>query len=144
MNTATTNSKTIVHVEDDAVTLAAYGLCLQREGFEVQPAKDGLEAIKMLFSSIPDLVVLDLMLPKVNGVEVLNFIRNDQHHKALPVITLSTNSIIDAKDDNVLAGANRRLFKETCTPSILLKNIQELLANPPIKIHADLPTRPPV
>src|SRR5258708_2314126 len=115
MNATTTHSKTIVHVEDDAVTSAAYDRCLRREGFEVQPAKDGLEALKILFSSMPDLVVLDLMLPKVNGVELLKFIRNEQRLKALPVITLSTNSIIDAKDEIVLEGADRRLFKEICT-----------------------------
>jgi two-component system cell cycle response regulator DivK len=131
MAKAITSSKTIVHVEDDAVTLAAYGLSLQREGFEVHPAKDGLEAMKILFSSIPDLVVLDLMLPKVNGVELLKFIRNEERLKMLPVITLSTNSIIEGKDDNVLEGANRRLIKEKCTPSILLQNIQELFANQP-------------
>jgi CheY-like chemotaxis protein len=71
------------------------------------------------------------MLPRINGVEVLKFIRTEERLKTLPVITLSANSIINAKDDSVMEGANRRLYKDICTPAILLKNIQELFANQP-------------
>lgn len=123
-----TRPRTILFVEDDEVVLTAYRNRLQREGFRVEAAKDGLEAMKTLLTSAPDLVVLDLMLPKFNGEEVLKFIRADRSLKALPVIIFSTNSIIDAEQEPVLEGARRRLIKSTCTASMLVAAIRDALA----------------
>ena len=63
--------KKILFVEDDPVVLTLYRNRLQREGFEVLFAEDGEVALDVLSRVRPDLVVLDLMLPKVNGAEVL-------------------------------------------------------------------------
>jgi two-component system chemotaxis response regulator CheY len=120
--------KTILFVEDDAVVLAAYRIRLQREGFYVQAALDGLEAMKFLHASVPDLVVLDLMLPKFNGEEVLKFIRSDVRLKKLPVIIFSTNSIIDAEQEHLLEGVSRRLIKNNCTASMLLETVRDVLS----------------
>jgi CheY-like chemotaxis protein len=120
--------KTILFVEDDSVVLAAYRIRLQREGFCVQPAQDGLEAMKFLHASVPDLVVLDLMLPKFNGEEVLKFIRSEMRLKAVPVIIFSTNSIIDAEQEYMLEGVSKRLIKNNCTASMLLEAIRDVLA----------------
>jgi CheY-like chemotaxis protein len=130
MNVETAKTKTIVFVEDNPVVLMAYRNRLQREGFHVEPAVDGVEAMKILTQFVPDLVVLDLMLPKINGVEILRFISADSRYQTVPVIVLSTNSIIDTADDPVLERANKRLLKGSCTPAIILQAIQELLAGP--------------
>lgn len=130
MNAEIAKPKTIVFVEDNPVVLMAYRNRLQREGFNVEPAVDGLEAMKILTQSVPDLVVLDLMLPKISGVEVLKFICADPRYQTIPVIVLSTNSIIDTADDSVLERANKRLLKSSCTPAIILQVVQELLAIP--------------
>jgi CheY-like chemotaxis protein len=121
--------KTILFVEDDEVVLMAYRNRLQREGFRVESARDGLEAMKILLMSAPDLVILDLMLPKFNGEEVLKFIRAERRLKSLPVIIFSTNSIIDAEHEPVLEGASRRLIKSTCTASMLVSAIREAMAD---------------
>src|SRR5208282_5712685 len=71
MNVETAKNKTIIFVEDNPVVLMAYRNRLQREGFHVESAQDGLEALKILSQFVPDLVVLDLLLPKLSGVEVL-------------------------------------------------------------------------
>ena len=60
-------ARTILYVEDDPVVQMAYRHRLEREGFSVESAKDGLEAMKSLLRLEPDLVVLDLMLPKFDG-----------------------------------------------------------------------------
>jgi len=130
MNVETAKSKTIVFVEDNPVVLMAYRNRLQREGFHVEPAQDGLEALKILTRFVPDLVVLDLVLPKLSGVEVLKFICTDPRYNTVPVITLSTNSIIDTEEEYVLERANKRLIKSSCTPAIMLQAIRELLADP--------------
>lgn len=130
MNAEIAKTRTIVFVEDNPVVLMAYRNRLEREGLHVEPALDGLEAMKVLAQFVPDLVVLDLMLPKISGVEVLKFICADPRYQTIPVIVLSTNSIIDTADDRVLERANRRLLKGSCTPTIILQAIQELLAGP--------------
>ena len=118
------NTKTVLYVEDDPVVQMAYRYCLEREGFSVESAKDGLEAMKSLLRLVPDLVVLDLMLPKFDGGEVLKFMQANPRLKTIPVIILSTNSIVDADEEYVLEGANRRFIKDHCTFPMLLEAIQ--------------------
>ena len=129
MNAETAKTKSIVFVEDNPVVLMAYKNRLQREGYHVEPAQDGVEAMKILTQFVPDVLVLDLMLPRLNGVELLRFICADPRYKTVPVIVLSTNSIMDTSDDHVLERANKRLLKGSCTPAIMLQVIQELFAD---------------
>ncbi len=68
------------------------------------------------------------MLPRLNGVELLRFICTDPRYKTVPVIVLSTNSIMDTSDDHVLERANKRLLKSSCTPAIMLQVILELFS----------------
>ncbi|MGH7993652.1 MAG: response regulator [Limisphaerales bacterium] len=125
----TAKARTVVYVEDNPVVLMAYRNRLEREGFQVEPVADGLEAMKLLAQQAPDVVILDLMLPKFNGVEVLKFIRSNPHLNTVSVIILSTNSIIDAADEYVLERANKRLLKGSCTPAIMVQAIHELLGD---------------
>jgi CheY-like chemotaxis protein len=129
-------ARTILYVEDDPVVLTAYRRRLEREGFSVEPAKDGLEAMRILLQLVPDLVLLDLMLPKFDGAEVLKFMRANPRLKTIPVIILSTNSIIDADEEHVLEGAHRRFIKDHCTFPMMLQAIQQLLGETPAKDHA--------
>jgi DNA-binding response OmpR family regulator len=118
---------TIAYVEDDPVVRAAYQNRLVKHGFHVEIAPDGLLAMKLFATLTPDLVILDLMLPKFNGVEVFKFIRSKSHLRTVPVIILSTNSIIDAEEEHILEQASKRLIKEHCTFSTILAAIEELL-----------------
>lgn len=120
--------KTILFVEDSEVELIAYRKVLERAGYCVQPAADGLEAMRLLHHIAPDLVLLDLMLPKFNGVEVLKFLRSNLRLRNVPIVIFSTNSIIEAQDEPVLEGADKRLLKCQCNPKILLETIHEVLA----------------
>ena len=121
--------KTILFVEDSEVELIAYSNALQKAGYCVHSAKDGLEAMRLLNSIAPDLVLLDLLLPRFNGVEVLKYIRSNANLKNLPVIIFSTNSIIDSEDEPLLEGAARRILKCKCNPAKLLEAIQEVVAD---------------
>jgi CheY-like chemotaxis protein len=131
MNAETAKTKTIVFVEDNPVVLAAYGNQLQREGFRVESAQDGLEAMKILSRLVPDLVILDLLLPKLSGVDVLKFIHSQPRLKTVPVFVLSTNSVVDAAEEPVLERANQRLLKNACTPAIIVEAVQKLFAVSP-------------
>lgn len=120
--------KTILFVEDSEVELLAYRTAMEREGYCVHWAKDGLEAMRMLHNIIPDLVLLDLVLPKFDGVDVLKFIQAQNALKTVPVVIFSTNSIIESEDEGLLEGATRRLLKAQCTPPMMLKTIKDIFA----------------
>jgi CheY-like chemotaxis protein len=123
-----TKVRTILYAEDDQVVLTVYKKRLEKAGFQVIAAHDGLEAIKNLSIFVPDLVLLDLMMPKFNGEEVLQFIRDNPRLTKVPVIVLSTNSIRDLAQEHLLEHANKRLIKSRCTSESLLEAIQYLLA----------------
>jgi chemosensory pili system protein ChpA (sensor histidine kinase/response regulator) len=133
-----TKVRTILYAEDDQIVLMVYKKRLEAAGFHVIPARDGLEAIKNLAIFVPDLVLLDLMMPKFNGEEVLEFIRNNPRLSKVPVIILSTNSIRDMAQEHVLEKADKRLIKSRCTAESLLEAIQYLLAG----IEADRAEQP--
>ncbi|MGD0208591.1 MAG: response regulator [Verrucomicrobiota bacterium] len=123
-------NRTILFVEDDAVVLTTYRNLLQREGFRIESAQDGLEALKALSQATPDLVVLDLMLPKFDGADVLKFIRADPRLKIVPIIIFSNAQISDFAEDAI----TRQLRKTDCTPSILVQTIQEMLIGSPASV----------
>ena len=83
---------TILFVENDAVALTMYQKRLQREGFHVETAEDGIAALKVLSEMTPDIVVLDLMLPKFSGRDVFDYMRADAQFKNVPVIIFSNAS----------------------------------------------------
>ena len=108
--------------------LTAYKNRLEQSGYVVQPAVDGLEALKWLHQSPPDLILLDLMLPKFSGEEVLKYINSSPALGLIPVIVLSTNSILTAANEPFVRQTDKQLLKHDCTYAKLLAAIEELLA----------------
>jgi DNA-binding response OmpR family regulator len=119
--------KTILHVEDDALIVHIYRGPLVRAGFQVETAEDGVIAAKMLFKSRPDLLVLDLMIPKLSGRDVIKYIRTTPVLQTLPIIILSSASIADQGVEASALGVERMLYKSQCTPAILISAIHDLL-----------------
>ncbi len=127
---------TILFVEDDPVLLKVYKRALTDQGFRVVTAEDGLLAIENLSKVRPDLVLLDLMLPKLHGFEVLKLIRADAEFKDVPVVVLS-NAFMEGLAARALdAGANKGMSKSQCTPSKLVEVISELLGAAPNRSNA--------
>ena len=126
--------KTILFVEDSEVERLAYQKALERAGYRVQIASDGLEGMRLLHKIVPDLVLLDLLLPKFDGVELLKFMRSDARLKTIPVVVFSTNSIIEAQDEPLLEGANQRLLKSQCNPARLLETVYDIFTEPDEKV----------
>jgi DNA-binding response OmpR family regulator len=120
----------ILIVEDDPCTRTIYRNKFQAEDFEVEAVADGQSAIEKLKASPPDLLILDLMLPEISGVDVLKFVRGEERTKELPVIVLSNayeRSMIESAQK---AGANLCLSKTNCNPRNLLHEVRTLLAAP--------------
>jgi len=146
----TSDMKTIFIVEDDAVVVHVYRAKFVREGFGVEVAEDGLVAVRMLAAVKPDVVVLDLMLPKLSGVDVLKFIRSSPALKDTPVIILSNAHMSSLAQQAATIGAERAFLKSSCTPSQLVEVINDILSGNTIESDPSkrlavptLPTRPP-
>ena len=120
--------KKILQVDDDAVVLEIYRQKFVQNGFEVETATDGLEAVRSLSASRPDLVVLDLMMPKLSGVDVLKFIRRRPAVEPIPVVIL-TNSFMGLRGQSVSGfGVERAISKTECTPARLLAIANDVIA----------------
>lgn len=106
-------------VEDDLdlVELLRFNLC--KAGFSVTVAGDGSEALKKVRSLLPDLVLLDLMLPEVDGFAVCEILRRDAATKSIPIIILTAMSSQLAKVAGLAAGANGFLTKPFSSKHLL-------------------------
>lgn len=117
----------ILLVEDDPPMVKMYSTKFRQEGFEVELAYDGEEALVKIGSHHPDLVLLDLMIPKIGGLEILATLRSQPATKSLPVIILSNLSqeqdIARAKE----LGALDYLIKANFTPGQVVEKIKAAL-----------------
>jgi CheY-like chemotaxis protein len=119
--------KKLLFVDDDPLVPKLYQQSLGRLGFDVQTAEDGLAAMRLLRASRPDVVVLDLLMPRFSGVDVLKFIRTDKDLKTLPVIVLSNAYMNDLGRDAASLGVQKAILKSRCTPSELKQAIDDVL-----------------
>ena len=117
----------ILMVDDDVTVLEIYRQRFLREGFAVETAADGLAATEALRASRPDLVVLDLLMPKLSGIEVLKFIRSESDFKSLPVAIFTNSFMSELADAATSQGIQRALVKSQCTPEILVQAVREIL-----------------
>ena len=119
----------VLIVEDFADSREMYVEFLSANGFEVSDAADGLEALHSIERSAPDVVVLDVALPKLYGLSLLRRLRADGRYAALPVLTLSASLGVDYERLAVAAGATEALEKP-CLPEELLAAVQKALKAP--------------
>lgn len=105
------NAGVILLVEDDTDILAFNKRLLTAEGFDVKTATDGNEASSLLASTLPDLVITDLMMPHKSGNELLQEIRRNELTAHIPVIILSARGSMDTKTETLASGAQAFLSK---------------------------------
>ena len=119
--------KTILFVEDDPIIIQVYRGPLKNSGFQVEVAEDGLVAMKLIPQMRPDLVLLDVMMPKVEGTYVLKYIRSRPELKATKVIILSNATNADVASEVLAQNPDRVFLKSQSTPKDLVKAVTELL-----------------
>lgn len=105
--------------------------CLRaRDGFEFTQAASGLEAIEKLSLKPFSLVVLDLNMPDIGGVEVVEFIRSQDRLSATPILIVTTRGDEGSRQNVLAAGANRFMTKPFA-PEQILREVDELLSGAP-------------
>ena len=101
----------ILIVEDEEILLTALSEELKQEGFEVVGAKDGVEGVAKTVSEKPDLVLLDLVMPRLDGIEALKQMKDNPEIKEIPVVILTNLSDYDKVSDALSLGAMDYLVK---------------------------------
>lgn len=122
--------KKILFVEDDAVVTRIYTRKLEEAGFGIVVAEDGLAAMRILSTYRPDLVVLDILLPKFNGLDVLKFMRGHAELNAVPVVVFS-NALLTELGEKVNAlGVQALVPKSSANPAVVLESIEKIFQPP--------------
>jgi CheY-like chemotaxis protein len=122
-----TNKKQIMVVDDEPSILMLIELSLKRAGFTVLKANDPFQALSLLDATTPDLFVLDLMMPGMDGLELCKRIRSRPQTADTPVIVFSAYSDPHNQDRTSAAGANAFVAKSE--QKELVNRVQALLAN---------------
>jgi CheY-like chemotaxis protein len=107
----------VLFVEDDPAVAQMYRLKLELDGYLVEIATDGEQAVARATSDPPDIVFLDIRLPKLDGLGVLEALRNDDRTRQLPVVILSNYSERELIDRGLKLGALEYLIKSQTTPA---------------------------
>lgn len=119
----------VLVVDDDPMKRQLLRLILERAGFGVAEAADGIEALLTLTKSIPDLMTLDVMMPQMDGITVCTRVRQNPETVALPIIIVSARVDSRSIQEGLAAGANRFL-SQPVMPDKLIKVVNELLPPP--------------
>lgn len=133
--------KRILLVEDDALVASIYRQKLMDADFDVQVAEDGVIAMKLLPEFKPDLVVLDLLIPRLTGLDVLKYIRQHPELKSIGVIVFSNAFLPKLWEQVGALGVDEMLLKSAVTPSQLIESISKTLRK--ISAVSQVPNRMP-
>jgi DNA-binding response OmpR family regulator len=119
-------AESVLIVDDDPVVRRMLQLSFESEGFDVLTAGDGLEGLEMMRSGKPDVVILDIMMPKLDGMKVMNEVNADDDLRGMPVILLSAKATSLDVDLGLKAGASDYVTKP-CDPIELVDRVRSLL-----------------
>lgn len=117
----------VLLVEDDLSVLEMYRLKLELDGYRVSTAADGEEGLRKAGELHPDIIFLDIRLPKMDGFEVLRRLRSQETTRQIPVIILSNYGEDDLVARGLRLGAHEYLIKARTTPTSLSEGIDDWL-----------------
>lgn len=120
--------KKIVIIEDDLFILKALEIKLASKDVEILVANDGEDGLRLVREAKPDLVLLDLILPKMHGFKVLEILKNDQTVKQIPVIILTNLGQREEEKQGRSLGALDYFVKANTSLETIIKRVEDVLA----------------
>jgi CheY-like chemotaxis protein len=129
--------KKVLIIEDDQIVASIYRNKLQAEGFLVEVAHSGETGLDLVRSFLPDVVILDLVLPKISGIELMKTVRADPRSKDLPLIVFSNTYLTNLVQEAWKAGATKCLSKASCSPKQVIEAVRSAL-----ELNGQTPPRP--
>jgi CheY-like chemotaxis protein len=121
--------KVILFIEDESALQRTFGDLLSQEGYQMISALDGEIGLRLAKEKKPDLILLDLILPKIHGFEVLKKLKEDPQTKEIPVIVLTNLEGIGDVDKALELGATTYLVKANYTLEEVVEKIKKALAS---------------
>ena len=122
------DERRLIMIVDDSVTVRKVtSRLLERQGYDVVTAKDGVDAIEQLDTVKPDLMLLDIEMPRMDGFEVTNLVRHHEIHRDLPIIMITSRTGEKHRERALSLGVNQYMGKPF-QEETLLENIESLLA----------------
>jgi DNA-binding response OmpR family regulator len=121
-------SGTILVVDDDAEIRQLLSMMLNFSGYEAQVAADGMEAWRQIQRQRPDLLILDVMMPELDGISLCRKLREENRTADLPIIMLSGKAHPEAVEEGLNAGADRYMTKPMAMDE-LTREMKTLLVN---------------
>jgi len=118
----------VLLVEDDETLLSAYGLALKERGYDVTLAGDGQVALRLIQESTPDLIILDLLMPGLSGIDFLKAY-NLPAHPGVKVIVFTNMVSPDTVEKARALGAVETLTKSSYTPDQIVAEVKSVLAS---------------
>jgi CheY-like chemotaxis protein len=118
----------ILIIEDDPLMSRMYQKIFTFEGYEVMVSMNGEEGIKKASEIIPTLILLDIMMPKMNGLEVLKILKSDEKTKKIPVVVLTNLSGQQDAEKALSLGAVKYMIKSEYEPKQVANMVKEILA----------------
>ena len=119
--------KKILIIEDDQIVANIYRAKFSTEGYEVETAGDGESGLELINSFRPHVIILDLMLPKVPGLDLLKKVRARNDLQQLPIIVLSNTYLSNMVQEAWKAGATKCLSKANCTPKQVIEVVRGVM-----------------
>jgi DNA-binding response OmpR family regulator len=123
------DKKKIIIAEDEPTLMGMYKLYFERAGFEVIGVENGGDCIDSAKKDNPDLVLLDIMMPKVNGWEVLKNLKNDPKAKQIPILVFSNFAQPQEIQRGLDLGADEYVVKSDLTPKEVLDKVNQMILN---------------
>lgn len=119
----------ILLVDDEPILVSMYKVKLQNAGYDVVTASDGEKGLQTALREQPDLILLDIKMPKMDGIEVLRKLRENEWGKTVPIIMLTN---VDDPDEKISQGISLDhpvyyLVKSNTLPDKLLKKVDEII-----------------
>lgn len=119
--------KKVLIVEDEMMLREAYAQILTMKGYKVSTASDGVEGLEQLEKVKPDLVLLDILMPRMDGLELLKHANVKQKYPKTKVLAFSNLSNASQVSEMVKNGADRHVLKSSVSPSQLVSLVEGLL-----------------
>lgn len=119
--------KTILFIEDESALQKTIGETLKQEGYELISALNGEIGLRMAKEKKPDLILLDLILPKMHGFDVLQKLKENSDTKNIPVIVLTNLEAMDDIDKAIELGATTYLVKAQYTLEEVIEKVKKVL-----------------
>jgi len=124
-----TKNKKIAIVDDDVFLLDMYSLKFKKEGFDVVVYNNGKDAIEKIPIDQPNIVLLDIIMPQIDGIKVLQSLKNKPQTKDIPVILLTNLDGEEIRKKGARSGALYFINKAEYLPSNIAKMVNEVLAD---------------